>query len=204
VERLEALAEKIIADLDAFYGDPDLEPVNGSLEVGNFRSGHGLDQRHWADGGDQDEREPSEDPEPSLSFNEVIDQSSPRFHVGSNIDLEEEHDGREPDVDDEPSMGASEGPGGTEQWFSMGGAEGGEDEPSLGSLNNVVDQRRWSDHHDPKQWHVIDGEEQCEDEGGACEDEGFQCDDEGDAQATCQDFHHEGRRVWPPAGESPL
>lgn len=51
--RLEALREemiaKAIAELDALQGDPDLEPTNGA--------GFSPDQRFWAKGGDDGERE---------------------------------------------------------------------------------------------------------------------------------------------------
>lgn len=49
---------------------------------------------------------------------------------------------------------------------------GDEREPSLGSVDNVVDQRSWSVGNND------DLEEQCEDEGGQCDDEGHDSDSE--------------------------
>lgn len=109
VARLEALADEIIALLDELQGEPDLEPVLGALELSPhfttqaFREG--LDQRRWADTGDVDEREPTDDDEPSLGSLDSCGSTFPkvdRWAGGGSSDLEDEHDGREPEDDSEP------------------------------------------------------------------------------------------------------
>lgn len=100
VEKMLTAVDLLIAELDTGTPDADLEPCNGSLEVHNLRAGLGLDQRNWAIGGDEGEREPPEDAEPSLAFNEVVNQSTGRLFAGGDHDLEDEHDGREPGDDD--------------------------------------------------------------------------------------------------------
>jgi hypothetical protein len=101
------------------------------------------------------------------------------------LDLEEEHDGREPPEDDELPLGWSEGAGWEHGSRSLPGSLGYNAdylEPSLGSLG-VIDQRRWAEGGHGL---VFDGEEQCEDEGGACEDEGaITGDAEPDAGELC-------------------
>lgn len=161
LERLrEEMAAKAIAELDALTGDPDFEPVNGAGEVQSLRRGPGLDQRHWADGGDQGEREPEEDAEPSLGSVGAeyagFDQS--RWGTGSTEDLEGEHDGREPSEDYEHPLGRSENLDQTRQEY-------GEDdrEPSLGASAGV-DQSNWGD-RDSSDFPFSDLEAQCEDEG---------------------------------------
>jgi hypothetical protein len=179
VARLEALAEEIVAKLDELEGDPDLEPVLGAPEPVSGKSSANAateaDQSHWARGGDADERETGEDDEPSLGSVAVSEWSNQtRWAQGNSNDAEEEHDGREPDVDGEPLHGAAEG---SQFWQVVSGELG--EEPSLGSLDQP-DQTRWADHRDVNDWSVMDGEEQCEDEGGQCEDEGFDADTEAD------------------------
>jgi hypothetical protein len=83
--------ERLLDLLDRLDGDPDLE------------DGH--------------DAEPTEDPEPSIGWTEMLDQAGRQrfgYPTGSGDDLEAEHDGREPDVDRE---------------------DDGDAEPSLGSYN---------------------------------------------------------------------
>jgi hypothetical protein len=66
--------------------------------------------------------------------------------------------------DDEPLLGFHETPAGTSQ-FAAVVVSSDEQEPSLGSTDNL-DQRRWADHFAPRATHAsFDYEEQCEDEG---------------------------------------
>ena len=110
------------------------------------------------------------DLEPSLGSLEDINQRA--WAIGFGGDLEGEHDGREPPEDDEYTLGRAENVDQSRQ-FEHGSEDG---EPSLASIGSTwgpQDQTHWGNHRDGS-WAALvgDGEEQCEDEGGACEDEG--------------------------------
>jgi hypothetical protein len=178
LDRLMDLQFEMIRKLDDLDGDPDLEPggdeepEHGASEVGNFRRQCDVDQSMWAANGNDDGREPSEDPEPSLGSDSPAYPNDQRRWANGGSDDREGPDGdpREEDEDFEHSLGRSEGVNQTQTEFPND-----EREPSLGSLNGL-DQRRWAD--DESEWRFQDMEEQCEDEGGACEDEGAQSGDD--------------------------
>ena len=87
-ERLSAVADQIIARLDALDGDTDFEPWLGATES---REG---DRWRWQVGGD--DREADDDAEPSLGSIMVQDQR--QWASGQCNDAEAEHDGREPSL----------------------------------------------------------------------------------------------------------
>lgn len=109
------------------------------------------------------------DREPSLGAPEGRYSREPRdqrqWADGQTDDTEDEHDGREPPEDEEDTLGRSENIDQSRQEFGRQDLE-----PSLGSLG-VVDQRFWADHYCTKTQHILDGEEQCEDEGFECDRE---------------------------------
>lgn len=139
---LEAALDAAMALLDELDGDTDLEPVNGSIA--------NPDQRHWAAGGDDGEREPSGDDEPSLAgFG----------HFQPCDDMEEEFGGLGDRTDQR-------------RWALDHGEEGDgavDDEPALGSI--AGDQRHWSGGPTGKARN-LDREQACEGEGAQCDDEG--------------------------------
>jgi hypothetical protein len=177
VERLEALAAEIIAHLDALGIDADFEAVLGAPETG-FSSWDGrvVDQTHWSDSGDCDEREldPSDD-EPWLGSVGWLSQT--RWATGAASDCELDQDGCEPEEDFEPSLGSI---GSNASAFSQAywgapyadctdledehdGSEPCEEgEPWLGSQEHGPGGTTWNPHHHVL---VLDGEEQCEGEG---------------------------------------
>lgn len=140
---LGAALEHALAVLDELDGDTDLEPVNGSTV--------NSDQRHWAAGGGDGEREPAGDNEPSLGGFDPF---------GSTQDMEEEFGGLG-DRTDQRRWAQDHGDGGD-------GAV--DDEPSLGSIAET-DQRYWTGGPTGKARH-LDREQACEDEGAQCDDEG--------------------------------
>ena len=103
-ERLSAVADQIIARLDALDGDADFEPWLGATEYrstwainpGGSRASFGRlgDVRRWRDGAD--DREAADDDEPSLGSIMAGDQR--RWASGLCTDAEAEHDGREPSL----------------------------------------------------------------------------------------------------------
>jgi len=105
-ERLEAALQEIVDLLDEFDDDPDLEPE--PLEP------------YFADcNGENDEREPSEDPEPSLGATGAINQTIGWTKHGGGCDREQGDDtgigdamalntDDEANGDSEPSLGAAE------------------------------------------------------------------------------------------------
>lgn len=142
-ERAAALLHAFVERLDALSADPDLEPVNGAADP--------RDQRFWI-AGDQSEREPDDDLEPSLAgFGSF---------PGNTSDLEEEFGGLGDRTDQRrwAADHADEGDGNVDA------------EPSLGSIA-WTDQRHWSGGPTGKAANL--------DREAACEDEGAQCDDEG-------------------------
>ncbi len=147
VERLERIADLIVAELDLIYGEPDRED-GGDKEpnLGSLGSGSALfDQARWARGS-QDEREldPAEE-EYSSGWAEAMDQRN----VGGG------------DQDSEPSLGAiNPTPSGDQRTWSGVAAD---------QLSGLID---GEGEHDGREDVSEDEGAQCEDEGGACEDEG--------------------------------
>jgi len=212
VERLEQLADDIVGRLDLIDRDPDLEdgadeemwlgapePQGGYVQRGYGR----MDQRRWADGGNND-REEDTDYEPSLgSIGSTASANSfPQTYWNAPgadcTDLEKADD------DNEGSLGWCEG---LDQ--SHLGSSSDEAEYDLGAANpsGRNDQTHWGERN--AGWGGGDAEEQCEDEGAQCEDEGGACedegaatgDDEGDAQAPCHSSA-DPARPWPPLGSA--
>ena len=110
VERLEGLADAIVAELDRIYGDPNLE--DGSEAEPILSASETVNQSHWNDGA-SDDREQDDEREPSLgsigsnSNADLADQR--RWASGGTGDLEDEHDGREPVCEDEGAQCEDEG-----------------------------------------------------------------------------------------------
>jgi len=115
VERLEALAALIVEKLDELGVDADLEPVLGAPELSPFWTTatfrEGFDQTHWGEEGDADEREASDDAEPSLgSLGSCFtaDHANQRRWAPDGVDsfdLEEQCEDEGHDSDSEPDHG---------------------------------------------------------------------------------------------------
>ncbi len=167
VERLERIADLIVAELDLIYGEPDLEdsadaePTLGAPEPMGA-GGARLDQRRWADGyeadGQPDEREIDDDNEPSLGSvgNAHANAYQPQWTGGATSSDDRERD----DSEAEASLGWAEGV--DQSWL---GASSEEIEYVLGSANptTATDQTHWGDRN--AGWGGGDAEEQCEDDG---------------------------------------
>ena len=136
VERLEQLADDIVAKLDLLDRDPDLEdgadeemwlgapePQGGYVQRGYGR----MDQSHWNDGA-SDDREQDDEREASLGSigsnanAELVDQR--RWASGGTSDLEDEHDGREPVCEDEGAQCEDEGGACEDEGAATGDDEG--------------------------------------------------------------------------------
>lgn len=184
-QKCERAVDRLLQILDELGGDPDMEPSLGLPEPQLYRR-DGLDQTGAPGGTDDREDDPSDDEHPcgweapgsQMVLHGGSDHLEPslgslggccsadrydqrRWARGKGDDLEEEHDGTEPEECFEEVLGWSEG----ESLSGKLGYPRDDNEPSLGSTNNM-DQRLWAEHEDPKAWLPLDGELQCEDEGG--------------------------------------
>ena len=110
VERLERLADFIVAELDRIYGDPDLE--EGAEAEPILAASEAMNQSRWNDVA-SDDREQDDEREPSLGSvgsnanADLADQR--RWASGCTSDAEDEHDGREPVCEDEGAQCDDEG-----------------------------------------------------------------------------------------------
>jgi hypothetical protein len=112
IEQHQAAMTGLIALLDAFDGDTDLEPSLGAQDP----AWGSTNQELWAhsngddrEGDEHDGREPDVDDEPSLAHSNDLNQEAARRHLTdlrfpgrawatADADLEAEHDGREPEA----------------------------------------------------------------------------------------------------------
>ena len=136
VERLERLADFIVAELDRIYGDPDLE--EGAEAEPILAASEAMNQSRWNDVA-SDDREQDDEREPSLGSvgsnanADLADQR--RWASGCTSDAEDEHDGREPVCEDEGAQCEDEGGACEDEGAATGDNEGDAQAPCHSSAD---------------------------------------------------------------------
>lgn len=179
-DRLERHLEEMVAFLDEWDGDADLEPSLGARpphqQVTQDIWAHGnTDDREWEC---EDEGAGDEDNEPSLGWPETGTRGQSARNVGSTTDYEEDCEDEGAQCDDEgccnddaePSLG-----------WTLDGNRGNNDDDREWDIADKEPSLGWPESGSGSQPRMNTGstddrEEDCEDEGAMCEDEGAQCD----------------------------